>query len=242
MSDDVEIQGNAGAEAHSVDDVFNDSVPEAAVEPESQGEPVAAKSESAEVTATEAVPPAAEDIKGLRAALLDERRKRQALESKQEAKRIPDPIEDPEGYANHIDARAQQSEFKTRIAISRDLMVDSHPDFEDAERVFMGLVADADGNITDESLFRKFQAAPNPARFAYNAAKEHLQVQEIKSPAYRDKLKAEIRAELEAEMKGKRGATVPKIPDLVGSTAAGSNSSEVERLPEIDEIFAGAKF
>lgn len=245
MADEVETLEaveNTGAETSSVDDVFNDApAVEQTAEP-SQGDTVATPTEQVE-TVTEAAPPAAEDKRGLEAALVAERRRRQDAEARlrtQETKKAPDPIEDPDGYANHIESRSQQNEFSTRIAISRDLMIDANPDFESVEKVFMGLVVDEAGNITDESLFRKFQSAPNPARFAYNAAKEHLQVQELKSPAYRETLKAALRAEIEAEMKGKK-SVVPAVPDLVTSTASGSNSSKVERLAEMDEIFEGSK-
>ena len=48
----------------------------------------------------------------------------------------------------------------------------------DMEKVFIDLVKDGEGNIKDESLHANFLKSPNPARFAYNHAKEHLKGRE----------------------------------------------------------------
>lgn len=230
-------------ESLNLSDVFNESkekVEESAEVEDEKGE------EAEEQPAEQKVEPPSTEETGLKAALAAERRRRQEAEGKLREKeagkaKVPDPIEDPEGYANHLQVENGRNEFKTKIALSRDLMIDTREDFIEKEKVFMGLVADEEGNITDESLFRKFQNAPNPARFAYNHAKEHLEVQELRSPEYREKLKAEIRAELEAELKGKKPKSAVDVPDLTKATAAASNSTPVEELTELSDMFRDSK-
>lgn len=228
----------------NISDVFNDSKVE--TKAEESAETKDEKGEQSDEKADDKIKaesPSAEEL-GLKAALAAERRRRQEAEGKlreKAAAKAPDPIEDPEGYANHLRAENGRNEFKTKIALSRDLMIDTREDFIEKEKVFMGLVADEEGNITDESLFRKFQNAPNPARFAYNHAKEHLEVQELKSPEYREKLKAEIRAELEAEGKVKKPKSATEVPDLTKATAAASNLTAVEELTELSDMFRDSK-
>ena len=239
-------------ESLNISDVFNDSKAETKAEESAEVKAEDEKGDTEETTEAkakdetkDAETPSAEET-GLKAALAAERRKRQEAEGKLREKeaekpKVPDPIEDPEGYASHLRAENGRNEFKTKIALSRDLMIDTREDFIEKEKVFMGLVADEEGNITDESLFRKFQNAPNPARFAYNHAKEHLEVLELKSPEYREKLKAEIRAEVEAELKGKKPKSATEVPDLTKATAAGSNSEKVEELTELSDMFKDSK-
>ncbi len=235
-------------ESLNISDVFNDSKTDAKADESAEGKAEDEKGEQSGEKAddkTKAESPSAEET-GLKAALAAERRRRQEAEGKLREKdavkaKAPDPIEDPEGYASHLRAENGRNEFKTKIALSRDLMIDTREDFIEKEKVFMGLVADEAGNITDESLFRKFQNAPNPARFAYNHAKEHLEVQELKSPEYREKLKAEIRAELEAERKEKKPKSATEVPDLTKATAAASNSTAVEELTELSDMFRDSK-
>lgn len=239
MADEIENTGTL----ESLSDVFNDSKAETA---ETADKPAEEKGET-EVKTPEkeetkvAETPSAEET-GLKAALTAERRKRQEAEEKLREKetktKIPDPIEDPEGYANHLRVENGKVEFKTRIALSRDLMMDAKEDFADKEKVFMELVSDADGNIIDESLFRRFQESPNPARFAYNHAKEHLEILELKSPDYKEKLKAELRKELEEEMKS---VSATQVPNLTKATAAGSNSQKVEELTELSDMFKDSR-
>lgn len=239
-----ESQATDTGTIESLSDVFNDaevsteSPPTDKVETkEEKGE----QSESKEEDKGKKVEPPSTEESGLKAALAAERRRRQEAEEKlrvKETVKVPDPIEDPEGYAKHLEVQNGRNEFKTKIALSRDLMLDAKEDFIEKEKVFISLVADEEGNITDESLFRKFQNAPNPARFAYNHAKEHLDIQELKSPDYREKLRAEIRAEVEAELKGKKPVSATEVPNLTKATAAGSNSEKVEELTELKDVFS----
>ena len=190
--------------------------------------------------------------KGLKAALTAERQKRQAAEARlkelQEKKEAPDPLDDPEGFKQHLQDESNQARMKDRINLSRDMMIDSKGESEylEMEKVFYSLVADVDdeGNVAsiiDETLHRKFLAAPNPARFAYNTAVEHLETQRLKSPDYQKQLREEIKAELKAEMEAERkkeadksGVSAGEVPDLTGATGTASQSVTIE--PEVSQI------
>lgn len=180
--------------------------------------------------------PSTEQEAGQMAALIAERRKRQELENKlkeyeTEKPKVPDPIEQPEEYAAYIEQKADTSILDTKITLSRDVMMDANKDYEEKESVFMGLVLDSEGKVIDQSLLTKFQESKNPAKFAYEQAKEHLEIQQLKDPKYREKLKDEVRLEvlkeLEAEStQGKLKAT--DVPDLTTAAASGKNTVEVE--------------
>jgi len=181
---------------------------------------------------------------GLQAALIAERRKRQEAERKlketAEPETVPDPIEDPTGYAKHIESKADKNLLGAKIDLSRDVMMDSKDDYLEKEKVFMGLIGEEteDGfNVVDINLFKQFKDAKNPARFAYDHATHYLDIQEKSSPDYRDKLKNELREELLAELKSE-GISAVDVPDLTKS-GAGSNSSVVEKdYSDIGDVFA----
>ena len=224
-----------------VDEVFSEEeveVTEPVEEVEEQEVETTEEAEEETPASEEPEEPTAES--GLQSALLAERRKRQDLEARlreqEEREEVPDPTYDPEGYAKHMDARAEATTRKIKIDLSRDLMLESHDDFEAKEVVFMDLLKlDENGTPRNVTLYEDFIKAPNPARFAYNAAKEHLEVEEIRSPNYREKLKAELLAEIQAELKGEestKGKSALDIPSLTSATSVNSNSNPAEVLPE----------
>jgi len=212
---------------------------------EPETEEVEAKADDTGKTETEttAEPPSAEQ--GQMAALLAERQKRQAAETKLaelEAKAqetIPDPIEDPEGYSKHLSDNNAKSALNTRIELSREIMVETDPDYIELEKVFMGLVTDSEGNVIDASLLQQFQNDKFPARFARDHAKAHREMQKLKDPKYRETLKAEVRAEVLAEIQkeSKKGVSAVDMPDLTTSTASGSNSGPVEKPLTLEGMF-----
>ena len=179
---------------------------------------------------------ATEQESGQMAALIAERRKRQEAENKlreyESKAAVPDPIEDPEGYSNYIKQDNQSAMFQTRVTLSRDLMIDTTPDYTEKEAVFMGLVVDQDGNVKNPMLLQQFQESSNPARFAYNHAKEHLEVQQLKDPKYRENLEAELRLkilkELEAETSKPKKLSAEQVPDLTTATASAKNSEVID--------------
>ena len=236
----------------SLSDVFKDE-PEvetaqaADTEDESQGEAEGeAKAEPVEAVKAEpaqsAESPSAEDI-GFQAAYLAERDKRQKAERERDALQtqpapaeVPDPIENPEGHAKYIDDKLASSELKSRIGMSKTMMMSIEPDFARLEQVFMGMVSDTDGNVTDESMVTQFQQAANPAQFMIDKAKDHEQAQTFKDPKYRENLKAELRSEILAEIAENAGkVSATNVPNLTKAPAAGLNSIQ----PEPENTIAG---
>lgn len=255
---DTETQETVTEGIESLSDIFDDSKESETVETEEETEEEKGETEeeeteekSEESETKEAETPSAE-IAGQTAALVAERKKRQALEVElkqyREGKKMPDPVDDPEGYAAHVQSMVSQETLRSRISISRNVLMDVKEDYLDKEKVFQDLIGaeyDDDGKITslkDEALHRKFLQSENPAKFAYDTAKEHLEIQQLKDPAYIQKIKDEAREEgRKAALSEKQKLSATQVPDLTKATESGKNSKKVETLPEIDEIFADSK-
>jgi len=219
----------------NINDVFDDSdEPEQETVTETndeKGEPEEAKAEPEAETESATVETPATKETGLQAALTAERHKRQEAEKQlkelQTKSTIPDPINDPEGYATYLRDQGSQESLNTRIALSRDLMIDAKPDYLEKESVFMGLIM-KDGQVVDDSLHKRFLASPNPARFAYTHANEHLEVQKLKDPSYLETIKKEAYEQGLKDAKAKKKSAT-ELPDLTNATASGSNSVEAEK-------------
>lgn len=207
---------------------------------ETKGETEVSEDKTEETKAVE--PPATNEQAGQMAALIEERRKRQAAEARlkelegKEKESVPDPIESPEEYAQYIEAKSQSVNQTALRTMSRDVMMDLKEDYLQKEAVFMGLVADKEGNIIDQSLFDKFNASRNPARFAYDFAIEHEKIEALKSPDYEAKLREKILAELQEELKNPK-LKATEVPDLTTAAAAGSNSQPVVKDLEMEDLF-----
>lgn len=170
-------------------------------------------------------------------ALTDERRKRQEAEARarefeQRASQLimPDPNDDPEGYAQFLVA--------TRIEQSRDLLMatDGYDDFADMEAHFVQMAQ------SNPQLAVQMNQSRNPALFAYQAAKEDMRVQKLKDPTYEQELEARIREKLLAELKMDKEPEKPRVktmPDLTKSAAKGKNTQPKEEVYENPEdVFA----
>lgn len=250
MTEQAEAISEEVTEDLSLSDMFNEPEEDAELETvETEAEVEKGEAEE-EVTAdaeteSEAVETPSTETAGLQAALVAERKKRQEAEDRlkglEEPEIIPDPVEDPQGYADHITAKADKGLLDTRINLSRDLMIDAKDDYLEKEKVFMGLIGTVDDegrlSIADPTLFARFQEAKNPARFAYQHAVDHLDIQAKSDPEYREKLKAELKKELLAEMEAKpTGVKATEVPDLTNA-AAGSNS-----IPVVKDVGLGNMF
>lgn len=186
-------------------------------------------------------------------AVIDERRKRQELERELAALRAqlndavpkqparPDVFEDQEGAFNYVESVIEQRTLLNRIEMSRELMMDQHQDYEDAEEQFVELAK------ADPSLVQKMRAAPLPAKFVYQYVKRHQQMQEMQDiEAYKAKLEAEIRAKVMAELEAQRSegeeaelnATkrTSHPPQLISRRSAANQPAVHETL---EDIFGG---
>lgn len=239
--------------ASSVSDVFNDEVEETEqvttatskgeTETEEETEEVTAETETTEESTDETVAetPSAEQENTRESvpkpALLDERRKRQAAEeraAKAESKlkqyesgeeNVPDPVADPEGYKAHVRSQLE-NEQRTRITDkSREAMLESHPDYEAMEKHFMTLA------MADPSLAQKIKDHHDPARFAYDYAKES------KGKTFAE-IEKQVIEKLRKEGKLKEKPSAPEVANLINSPGAGKNSDKtVKEITSVKELF-----
>lgn len=205
---------------------------EAQAEPEAEAEPPSAERPSDDTASQD-------EVQGLKAALAAERKKRQDAEAaaaaKVEPEKTPDPIEDPEGYKASLEKQAEQSGYRLRADISRSVMLSLHDDYAEKEAEFMALAEN------DPTLVTKLQAADNPAKFAYDTAKEHAEVQKLRDPAYIDELAKQKANEILKQMgidPDKKANPALAVPNATQAPAAGKNNDqEVSELTEIGQLF-----
>lgn len=207
------------------------------------------KTEPEEKTGKEAETTSAEEKPVPLKALTEERRKRQEAEKRAEEleaklnkeipeEKIPDPVEDPEGYKNHMEDRRHLDALKVKVSLSRDIMLDAKPDYADKEEIFVALAR------KNPFLVQQMNASANPAKFAYQTAVEHLDTEKLRDPKYKETLKEEIRQQVLAELQKKpeeiRKKSALEVPDLTQATAAGKNSDKVEKESTLDDIISDA--
>ena len=143
-----------------------------------------------------------------KAAVLDERRKRQALEAELEKVRqgqqqqpaneaekadwYADPEKAAQAMQQQVGQTVSQQVWQTKVGLSQDMMRAQHEDYDELESEFMDLVKDQPG------LIQEMQQAANPARFAYDTAKKAREYTAMKDV---DSYKAKLRQEVEAELR-----------------------------------------
>jgi hypothetical protein len=223
----------------NLNDVFEDNDTT-----ESEAKEVAAKDETEvkdevaeEVTGEEAETPAAkeEDESGHipKKALIDERRKRQALEAEVAELKKGKPEEE-------VEPDLGTSLLRERINLSRELMLETKPDYEEMETVFLDMAKE------NPSLVTEMNKSPNPAKFAYTKAKEHTEYQVFQkskdSPEYKEFLDWKKSQGEKPKEEDKRKKSAVKVPDLTKAAAKGSNSEEVEPKPSLEDALEGAPF
>jgi len=173
-------------------------------------------------------------------ALLEARRKTHELEDRlakieqlnAPPAEAPNPVTNPNEYEKFIEKKLTVKELESRINNSRSEMLGQHADYEDMEDTFLFITRKNPGLITEMNKH------PEPARFAYEKGKEHMQVQ-------RQKIEAEILTATQGNQVkdfDKRKASATGAPDLTGATAIGKNSSAVSVLPSVKELFTSALF
>jgi len=249
MQDEQEFQ------EPSLDDVLGDgaapATDPATAEPEPAAEPEPTGEQSPE-TPEPATPPVADEPEDwTKAKALDERQKRQEAEQRiallerqlehtmrQPEPEIPDAYEDPEGYTEHVAGTLEQrfanELYETRKTLSEEVARSRHEDYDEVVSTFVQLAnSDPTGN-----LISQLHSHPNPAGFAYNLAKQHLLMNEVKDPeAYRQKVREEIMAELKAGTTAQPApspaasaptslASVPSAPPATAETWPGPESLE----------------
>ena len=156
--------------------------------------------------------PEAKNLDWAKVAYLDEKRKRQELEKRLEALETggkqTETAKEPDLFENPTEV-LQNLELRVKADLSRQMMIELKPDYKEQEDVFLALAKD------DPTLVVKLRQAQNPAKFAYETAVKHKALQEIGDPTqYREKIKAEILAELSKTQPKKK-------PSLANTTSVG---------------------
>lgn len=177
-------------------------------------------------------------------AVIDERRKRQELEKKyqqleaelaalrqpaqqqQEVTR-PNVFEEPENAFNYSENLVEQKAFARLVKYSEAEMREKYSDYDEMSDEFMKLAQQ--NPVLKQELFN----APNPAKFAYNTAKNYLDAQKFNDPTYKEQLKEDIRKEVLAELARNQQVSQPvkpsvQLPDLSKTTSALSG----DKFPE----------
>lgn len=191
-----------------------------------------------------------------KAAVLDERRKRQALEAEVEKLRQgnqpateaekPDWYGDPEKAAQAMEQQVgqtlSQQVWQTKVGLSQDLMRSQHEDYDELESEFMDLVKEQPG------LIQEMQQATNPARFAYETAqkaRKYAAMQDVDGyeAKMRQEIEAKVRKELEAEQQQKADKQQQKRaaidPSLASSTSQGLKSDDFAGPTPLEDILNG---
>lgn len=182
-------------------------------------------------------------------AVLDERRKRQELEAKlakyeeEKVEKIkrPDVLEDQEGAFQHTESAFENKLFQERINLTRELMMEAKPDYSEMAALFLEMVKE------NPSLESEIRNSSNPAKFAYNKAKEKVEYNEFQktkeTPEYKQFLEAKksgkLNALVEETPEQKRNKSALNVPDLINSTSAKSGHTEGER--SLDQILKKRK-
>ena len=179
----------------------------------------------------------AENESWTKAKAIDETKKRQARETeiaelKAENDRLKNSNNDPAKDLTVAEALLQE-----RINMSTELMKDKHDDYADMEAVFLDMAK------KNPELISEMVKSPNPAKFAYNKAKESLDFQEFKSSKESEEYKEFLEfkknkgsVQKEESAAEKRNKSALNIPNINASTSAKVSINEGEK--SLDEIFS----
>lgn len=126
----------------------------------------------------------------------------------------PDPWIDPQGAMDWDRALLQrqidQSVYETRTTISREMMLQTKPDFEEMENIFFQALPQM------PHLAPQIRRHPMPAKFAYEMGVKIKALMEIgDDPAA---YKQRVRQELEEELRSQAGTQPPPSPAPKAST------------------------
>jgi len=190
---------------------------------------------------------------------LDERRKRQDLEKtsqelkaqiaelqkglpkkEEEVEQKPDVLDDPEAALKYTETSFDAKLYQQKIDMSRSFMKemsDKFPDYDDMEKKFIELAKN------DEHLSRKLRESSNPAKFAYDTAKNHAKNLTLNDPNYEVNLREKLRQEILEEIANGQNTKseskkVVNIPSLNNATGTNSNVAR----SGVEELFSDSPF
>lgn len=200
-----------------VEDVQEEQEPvqEAVQEPEPEPEETAEAPEGE--TQGEPPTPEVEERMVPQAALLDERRKRQELEAKLNAdKKAPDIFEDQEAYTKHMQSLVSQQVMNERANISEFLARREFPDLDDKVAKFQELV-EQNPALKDQVI-----NSVSPYHELVDVVTKAQELEQLKDvDSYKEKLRAEVEAEIKAKYEAgakksqeKRESIPPSLDDV----------------------------
>lgn len=212
-----------------------------------------AKQEPAKTAAVTAAPQELnEKEKAFLRGMQEERAKRQDLERRLaaiEAGKTP-PAEPAKTFWDSPDEalakhrqEIEQVGLNTRLQTAEMIARSRHPDFDEKVTVFRKILNEAPGGGV--AIATQWLASPDPAMFAYNVGKNHMELQQAGNlDALRAQIEketeAKVRSKVEAEMKAKAEALEKERAALPGSLSD-ARSSGVNRPvwggpPPLDDV------
>lgn len=198
-----------------------------------------------------------DEVKGLKAELARLRsQRREAPATVSPPPKPPSVFEDEEGYTNHLNATIAQQVFAAKLELSEENARERFPDLAQ----IMGTVEDEQGVAhvnwinavrKNPALAQQFERAADPVRFAYQTLKKLKALEEIGDDpnAYRERLRAEIAAELAAKAQqpvatpaGQPAKPAPVIPQTLAGTAskASREAPEFNGPKPLEDIIGSA--
>lgn len=181
-----------------------------------------------------------------------ERDKRQAaerrlaeLESNARAKELqtnaPDPLENPEGFAQHVNEAVLRETQRLRVETQQELMRARHDDYDEKEGKFLEMAQE------NPALLTQAAASGNVAKFAYQTvvnSEKFAEMQDVEGyeAKLRQRLEVEIRARIESELAGKQAAArkLDEATSLPSLATIGSGGVTDEAELGLDSILGGA--
>lgn len=165
----------------------------------------------------------------------DETRKRQDIQRRMEQPaEKADLFEEPDKRLSQEIGSATHTMLDRMVAMSEAQAKNRHEDYAEKEEFFMA-------NMTDQASAA--YNSPDPGEFVYQAAAKAMMSAEIGNiggiDALKDKLRAEIRAENDAEIKKQveaRLADAAKIPGMAGDNSGKRVTKVADTEPSLDEI------
>ncbi len=190
-------------------------------------------------------------VKAFLAAAQDERRKRQDLERQlaEIQKRLPQAEpekketfwDNPEGFFQKQSQALEEQRLSMKLEAAELIARSKYPDFGEMLPKFEELVRTVPG------LMHQWVNSANPGEFAYQTAKNHMQLADAGSiDALRTQIEKEVRVKIEAETraknedKAKEAAKLPTSLSSVKGAAASQQTQEWTGPTSLDDVLEGA--
>jgi hypothetical protein len=192
----------------------------------------------------------------------EERQKRQALEQRLAALEGNKPQpgatteakkgfwDDPDGalarHRQETEQTVQTTVVNARLNLAETIARSQHPDFDEKVAAFRDILTNAGPNAP--VIAQQWLAAPDPAMYAYNLGKNHMELQQVGNlDALRSKIEkdteARVRATMEAEYKTKQEALERERAALPGSLSDARSTGTNRRVwggpTALDDVLKG---